>query len=919
LCHAGSPSENSDAHNGYGWDFKQQGFSFSAVEALDSDGDPKGTSNLEEINSNTQPGWTEGANNHINGGTVSSSELPAAIKAGTLDPSNGKIAITKSSDWGTAFQGEVVITNNTADTIGWWSVTFEADFAIDQIWHAQIVSHTGNTYVVKGYDWNRSVSPGGEVNFGFIGSPGDSQLPSEFSLIDLSLPASSDDDHPQGGGDDVSTQVTMENTNDWGSGFQGSAVIANTGADTVNDWRLGFDADFEIEQIWNAEIVSHTGSAYVLKGMDYNRSIEPGSQVSFGFIASPGGLAIPTSFTVNGGESDPGDDDPGDDDPGDDDPGDDDPGDDDPGDDDPGDDDPGDDDPGDDDDTDDNSDEINQCTDTTYGPRMLKLLTRVEYQNSIEDLVGIDFDVAESIPYDALIEGYFNNAFSPVTESHVDAYMIVAEKVAAWSAERNFAAVVDCGFDNSGNAGVSAAECERRFLNDFATRVFRRPLSTEEESIYQAVFDDGLTGGDIKTGLELGMTALLTAPQFLYRSEAGTAVADLSTDSIPEGLDSEAYVLSDHEMASFLSYTITGSIPDEELLTAAGKGQLNSKAQIRQQITRLLTTDRARQHLGIFAAQWLGTDEILTIQKDTTLFPEFNAAVREAMAAEAKAFFTHVFYDPEQGFGDLFSADYVFVNRPLANFYGLGDAGTDNSDPKEMVKVDTAGTQRGGLLTLGAFMAIHADLTESSPIKRAHNVRARLLCQDLPQPDDTIATFRAEEAEKLLQELDGQVITNREFIATITKEEPCASCHKTMINPLGFGFEDYDASGRHRNEDANGLTIDSSGTLIGVHTLDDGESIDFDGTKDASNMFAGLASAQSCFSAHVFRYAMDIGHDAIDAANEQTGDLTGEEMEDYQCSVDTLTTILSTSDSMADLFTRLTTLDLVRFRKQRER
>jgi hypothetical protein len=289
------------------------------------------------------------------------------------------------------------------------------------------------------------------------------------------------------------------------------------------------------------------------------------------------------------------------------------------------------------------------------------------------------------------------------------------------------------------------------------------------------------------------------------------------------------------------------------------------------------------------------------------------------MASEVKAFFTHVFYDPGQGFSDLFSADYVFVNKPLSNFYGLGDVGANGSDPNEMIKVDAISAHRGGLLTMGAFMAIHADLSESSPIKRAHNVRARFLCQDLPQPDATIATFRAEEAEKLLQELDGKVITNREFIATITQEEPCASCHREMINPLGFGFEDYDASGRYRNEDANGLSIDSSGTLIGVHTLSDGESIDFYGTKDASNMFAVLESVQSCFSAHVFRYAMDIGHDAINSGSEQTGDLTEEEREDYECSVETLTSILDTSDSMADLFTRLCTLDLVRFRKQRDR
>ena len=551
---------------------------------------------------------------------------------------------------------------------------------------------------------------------------------------------------------------------------------------------------------------------------------------------------------------------------------------------------------------------------------MLKLLTRIEYQNSIEDLVGIDFDVSDSIPFDALIEGYFNNAFVPVTESHVDAYMIVAEKVAAWSSESNFADVVDCDFDSSGNAGVSYQECQDRFLNDFATRVFRRPLTSAELSTYQAVFDDSLSGGDIKDGLELGMTALLTAPQFLYRSEAGTAIEDMPADSIdPESLDSGSYVLSDYEIASFLSYTLTGSTPDQELLTAAKNGGLGTQTQIRQQVARLLATDRARQHLGVFAAQWLGTDEILTMQKDTTLFPDFTDEVRSAMAAEVKAFFTHVFYDTDQGFVDLFSADYVFVNRPLSGYYGLGNVGTDSRDPNEMVKVDAVSANRGGLLTMGAFMAIHADLTESSPIKRAHNIRARLLCQDLPQPDDTIATFRAEEAEKLLQELDGKVITNREFIATITQEEPCASCHRTMINPLGFGFEDFDASGRYRTEDANGLSIDSSGTLIGVHTLGDGESIDFYGTKDGSNMFAGLESAQTCFSSHVFRYAMDIGHDAINAASEQAGDLTDEEREDYQCSVDTLTTILDTSDSMADLFTRLSTLDLVRFRKQRER
>jgi hypothetical protein len=589
------------------------------------------------------------------------------------------------------------------------------------------------------------------------------------------------------------------------------------------------------------------------------------------------------------------------------------------------------------------------CSATSYGPRGLKLLTRVEYQNSIEDLVGIDFNVSETIPSDSLVEGYFNNAFTPVTESHADAYLSAAEKVAQWSAQRNFQGVVDCGFDDSGNASVSAQECQSRFLDDFGTRAFRRPLTEAEKTTYQALFADSLTGGDIKAGIELGITALLSSPRFLYRSEVGTAVQDLKAGgnsasyagklAMVNGvdfqgarsmggtasaidlstLDSDAYVLTDYEMAGFLSYTITGSTPDDALLTAAKSGELSTQAQLEAQIERLLATDKAKRHMGVFAAQWLGSDEVINAQRDSSLFPDFTAEVREAMAAEAKALFTHAFYDDTQGFSGLFNADYVFVNDALANYYGLQAVGTTSTDPLEMVKADAAGANRGGVLTLGAIMANLADLTESSPIKRAASVRARMLCQDIPKPDDTIASFRAEKSDELIKELKGQVISNRDFVAGITKESPCDTCHDEIINPLGFGFEDYDAAGRYRMTDANGLSIDSSGTLYGVHSLYDGEALPFSGGKDLSNKFAELASVQSCFSANVFRYAMDVGHTRINGDSEQAGELTAEEKVDYSCSVDTLTSTLATSNSMRELFTRLATLDLIRFRKQRDR
>jgi hypothetical protein len=865
----------------------------------------------------------------------------------------------------------------------------------------------------------------------------------------------------------ASSQVTIESTNDWGAAFQGKGTIRNTGTNTIDGWTLSFDANFTIFQLWNARIVSHVGTNYVLEGIGYSNVIPANGEAQFGFIASPGNSAMPVAYTVNGDDasggvspeptsaptpiptsaptltptsaptltptseptltptSEP---------------------------------------------TLTPTSEPTPITEpapttdvnpaacnggTSYGPRELKLLTRLEYQNSIQDLVGIDFNVANSVPYDSLIEGYYNNSFTPVTETHADAYLSVAQKVAAWSAERNFQGVVDCGFDANGNASLSYQACQELFLNDFGTRVFRRPLTAAELSAYQTLLDESVTGGDIKVGLELGMTALLNSPRFLYRSEVGTSVqasasgaaaaagkvtvsgadfqikstggADgsgwniwnngyiqndftLSNDVLlqismkgdpaqgvwPEmelvidgdvvatttvdsssyktyefgfidyegthevqirftndhyalngedrnlyvqsasvtdnqtmpsvevvadlsAVDSDAYVLSDYEMASFLSYTLTGSTPDVELIEAARNGELATEDQLRQQAARLLSTARGKENMGVFASQWLGSNEVANAQKDSTVFPDFTSEIGKAMAAEVKAFFSHVFYDQSQGFSDLFSADYVLVNRPLANFYGLGNVGTDSSDPKDFVKVDSTSVNRGGLMTMGAFLANEADLTKSSPIKRAANVRQRILCQDIPQPDDTIPDLRVEKMEELLNELNGKAITTREFIAEITKDSPCSFCHDEIINPLGFTFEDFDASGRYITTDHNGLSIDSSGTLYGVDAMDDGKTVDFTGGKDLSNKFAELDAVKACFSANVFRYAMDIGHDEIDAKNDVAGQLTEEEKEDYGCSVDSLRQTLSSSDSMSELFSTLGTLDVVRYRKQRDR
>jgi hypothetical protein len=226
---------------------------------------------------------------------VSLGVLSIATQAEAAGSDQESCAITKGNDWGTGFLGKAVIVNDTPDKIGIWSISFDADFSIDNIWNAKIVSHSGNSYVIRAADYNKSIAPGGEVSFGFVGSPGNTQMPCDITLTDATQPVSASAS---------STQVTMENINDWGSAFQGVTNIVNTGSTEMNGWTVSFDANFDIQQIWNAEVVSHNGTNYVVRSVGWNDGVATGEQVSFGFIASPGGSTMPVEFTVNGSETD---------------------------------------------------------------------------------------------------------------------------------------------------------------------------------------------------------------------------------------------------------------------------------------------------------------------------------------------------------------------------------------------------------------------------------------------------------------------------------------------------------------------------------------------------------------------------------------------------------------------------------------
>jgi hypothetical protein len=464
------------------------------------------------------------------------------------------------------------------------------------------------------------------------------------------------------------------------------------------------------------------------------------------------------------------------------------------------------------------------CDDERPGPRQLRMLTRREYANTVKDLLGVDVDTA-NLPVEPKVKGFDNNAAAMViTSRHMDEYLALAETAGDRAVTTQRAKILACD--------PSAAGCSKQFIKDLGLRAFRRPLSTEEIDQLAGAF----TGNSFDDGMRVAIGAMLISPSFLYRSEVG---------EVKNGVA----VLTPYETASALSYLYWGTMPDAELFAAAADGKLATAEERTAQARRLLADPRARAEVVDFATQWLRTEEAAAGNKDATVYPSFDTAVRDAITEEQRRFVEDVIFTRNGRFEDLFLADYVFANEALARFYGLPSPGSGFAK----VPVDPE-TGRGGLLGLGTVLAAHAHSNESSPVKRGVFVRGRLLCQDLPPPPpDVDATPPG---------LDPTLTTRARF-ARHTDDPACAGCHQ-YIDGVGFAFEAFDGVGVLRSEE-NGLPVDVSGELVGLEGLGNTDKVTFKGTRELAELIANSQSGQACLPLQYFRYARGYQEESDDA------------------------------------------------------
>ncbi len=453
------------------------------------------------------------------------------------------------------------------------------------------------------------------------------------------------------------------------------------------------------------------------------------------------------------------------------------------------------------------------CDDSkpALGKRRLRLLSAAEYQATMQDLTGITTDLTGDFPKQTKSREGFDNLSDQmvVTDSHASAYYEAADRAASFLVGRGVA---------SNDCKRNEAACAKDYIATFGKRAWRGPLSDADVARVLQVFNTGRGLGNYDDGIKLAITAMLISPRFLYRYEVGTAKGD-------------HYELSSWEMAQALSYMYWGTMPDEALFKLAEKDELKKPEVIAREAKRLLTNARSRQMTAKFAQTWLGTDGVLSVNKDTGLYPEFNSDLRQKLLSETSNFFNDVVFNRNGKFSDLFDANYTIGDQQLAQYYGGNLSGN---------RVTYNGNDRRGLLGHASILATYAEAAESSPIRRGVYVYDHLLCQPLPPPPPELQVQPPPRDDKA---------TTRERFAVHSSAAQCAGCHR-MIDGVGFGMEDMDAVGKFRSLEHN-RPVDASGNLASI----DNKDTPFRGTAALGALVASSPTARACFSKQALRFA----------------------------------------------------------------
>ena len=336
--------------------------------------------------------------------------------------------------------------------------------------------------------------------------------------------------------------------------------------------------------------------------------------------------------------------------------------------------------------------------------------------------------------------------------------------------------------------GISETACARQIFGALARQAYRRPVTSADIAPLMTMYKEGRKLGTFDHGIEAGLEVVLSSPNFLFLRE---------TDP-PRSRPGTVRRITDLELASRLSLFLWSSIPDEELLATAEKGQLSKPAVLQSQVSRMLADPKSKALTANFAGQWLHLRRLEAQKPDRVAYPDFDQRLRAAMLTETEMFFETVIRENRSAL-DFLDADYTFLNQRLAEHYGIpGIYGTTfrkvSLDPK---------LRRGGLLGQASILTVTSYNNRTSVVMRGKWILENILAAPPPPPPPDIPALNDAK--------NGKLLSVREQMEMHRANPVCASCHNKM-DPLGFSLENYDAVGAWRTSFA-GKPIDASAVL----------------------------------------------------------------------------------------------------------
>lgn len=443
----------------------------------------------------------------------------------------------------------------------------------------------------------------------------------------------------------------------------------------------------------------------------------------------------------------------------------------------------------------------------------MRRLSTNEYDNTIRDLIGDDSDAGAALLPEDVVDP-FDNQFGNQIASRtlIEALeQLASEQTASLLADpprRDM--VVGCT-----PSGPDDAECLSEFVSRFGRRALRRPLESDE---VQRFVDLGLAQADDEddfyAGVGVILRAILQDPEFVYRVELGTP-----TD------EPGVYRLSDFEVATRLSYFLWGTTPDDALLDRAEAGELVTPDDVRAAAQEMLADDRALPRIDRFHSMWLGYYRL-----------PHDPALTAAMRTETRMLLEKTIVTDKADWRSLFSATGTFLNDELATHYGLPTPGGS-----EFTWVDYGDSGRKGLLSQGSFLSVAGKFGDTSPTQRGKLIRKRLFCQAIPPPPPEV------NVDEPPPEVSSPCKIDRYNMSTI---QGCSDCH-ALMDPVGFGLENYDQAGRFRTTD-NDLPqceIAGDGMIDGMS---------FNGPDGLADLLLEEGLLDSCIVTQVYQFAM--GH-----------------------------------------------------------